>query len=121
MMECLKTSTVKSIALKHKRDETAWLRTISTSPPNVGDAFKDIIEQTTRHGGWDLVGQGIVSLRRQRFLQFVCAKKQSIFCVLDYLRISNKITIKSKKISIQCSLVMRSLFTGQLENVTFAN
>jgi hypothetical protein len=57
-LDSLKSTTVKSIALRQRRDETAWLRTLSTTPPDIADAFKEIIEQTSRHGGWDLVGQG---------------------------------------------------------------
>jgi hypothetical protein len=58
IMDSLKSATQRAIALRRKREETCWLRSISTSMQDVGDVFKNIIEQTTRHGGWDLVGQG---------------------------------------------------------------
>ena len=58
VLECLKSATSKVIAAKHRRDESLWLKTMSISMPSVEDTFRRIIEQTSKHGGWDLIGQG---------------------------------------------------------------
>lgn len=41
-----------------KRESNAWLKSTCKGPPGIAKAFLDVIELTTKHGGWDLVGKG---------------------------------------------------------------
>lgn len=62
VMECLKTAVTKFVALERRRDENLWLKSMSPEIPDVEAVFRRIIELTSNHGGWELIGQGLFLL-----------------------------------------------------------
>eukprot|EP00092_Neocalanus_flemingeri_P013422 GFUD01014471.1.p1 GENE.GFUD01014471.1~~GFUD01014471.1.p1 ORF type:complete len:1306 (+),score=525.63 GFUD01014471.1:564-3920(+) len=62
LLDSLRLAIVRSIMLEEKRTTSAWLRTNMTRSPDTGDLLSQVIGQSCKAGGWDLIGQGLVDL-----------------------------------------------------------
>jgi len=62
LLDSLRMAITRSIMLEEKRNKNAWLRTNLPKSPDTGDLLSQVIGQSCKSGGWDLIGQGLVDL-----------------------------------------------------------
>ena len=62
LLDSLRMAVIRSIMLEEKRNKNAWLRTNIPKSPDTGDLLSQVIGQSCKAGGWDLIGQGLVDL-----------------------------------------------------------
>ena len=62
ILDSLRMAISKSILLEEKRSSNAWLRLNLNKTPDIGDILSQVISQSCKTGGWDLIGQGLVDL-----------------------------------------------------------
>jgi len=62
LLDSLRMAVIRSIMLEEKRNKNAWLRTNLPRSPDTGDLLSQVIGQSCKAGGWDLIGQGLVDL-----------------------------------------------------------
>ena len=58
----VKVAMVKAAAIEEARKNFIWTRSVMTKLPDVGDLLSMIITQAKKHGGWDLIVEGILEL-----------------------------------------------------------
>jgi Fanconi anemia group I protein len=62
VLDSLKSAICKSFFLDLRRHQDAWLRSVTRQSANALQLLDEVVEQSTRFAGWELVGQGLVEL-----------------------------------------------------------
>ena len=62
VLEHLRLAACRSIGLKTKAQNNEWLRQTLPDLEAIDNVFEGLVEQTSKFGGWELIGQGVVEL-----------------------------------------------------------
>lgn len=62
LLDSLRQAVTRALALEERRRESAWLREVVPGTVDLPSLLGQVIEQSSRSGGWELVGQGVVGL-----------------------------------------------------------
>ena len=62
LLDSLRQAVTRALALEERRRESAWVREVVPGVTDLPSLLGQVIEESRRSGGWDLVGQGVVDL-----------------------------------------------------------
>ena len=62
LLESLKQTISRYLIVEERRHDSAWFRSIVPRSQDVANLLTQVISQSSRAGGWDLIGQGLVDL-----------------------------------------------------------
>jgi len=62
VLDSIKLAISKGFSLEEGREKSVWFRTITPKLPDLTVLFSQVISESVKYGGWDLIGQGLVDI-----------------------------------------------------------